>query len=249
MDLAHRPTGAVRRALGREDHVATDHHPRKLPPVRGGRGHGAHFLSPSHHGDPVAQAHDLVQPVRDEKDRVPVVAQTPQLREELGHFLRRENGGGLVQDQDGDIAVQELEDLHFLARRDGNVPGQGVRVEVEPELLDLSADGAPRFLHVGPVEPSRRLLAQDDVLPDRVLRDQEDLLVDHADSACDGFRGLAEMHLSAVQEDPPAVPRDEAVEHLHERALAGAVLAHNGVDLPRCQRTTDTSSTATTFGG
>src|SRR5208283_2659003 len=61
--------------------------------------------------------------------------------------------------------------------------------------------------------------------------DQHEVLVDHADSPADGIRRGGYGNPFAVHPELALVGTVKAVEHSHERALAGAVLSEEGVDL------------------
>jgi hypothetical protein len=61
------------------------------------------------------------------------------------------------------------------------------------------------------------------------------MLVDHAESEADGVRRTRDPHRSAVHLDAAGVRRHEAVEDAHQRGLAGAILAHQRVDLAGCE--------------
>ena len=56
------------------------------------------------------------------------------------------------------------------------------------------------------------------------------MLVDHADAGLDGVAGRVEDVLFAVDGDGPAVGVVEAGEDIHQRGLARAVFAKEGVD-------------------
>ena len=54
---------------------------------------------------------------------------------QLIDLLRREHGGGLVEDQDLVVAVEHLQDLHALLHADGDVFDLGVQVDLQAVLL------------------------------------------------------------------------------------------------------------------
>jgi hypothetical protein len=57
------------------------------------------------------------------------------------------------------------------------------------------------------------------------------VLGDHADTGRDGIAGRADAHGPAVDADGAGVRARQPVEDAHERGLARAVLAEEGVDL------------------
>ena len=87
--------------------------------------------------------------------------------------------------------------------------------------------------HLAPVDPAEpaRLAADEDVLRHRQVRAEVDLLVDGADPGLLRLQRAGEAHRLAVQRDRAGVDRVDAGQHLDQRRLAGAVLAHQGVDL------------------
>ncbi len=90
-----------------------------------------------------------------------------------------------------------------------------------------------RLLHRAVVDERspRWLAAEKDVLGDRPLGEEVELLVDDAHPPLLRLAGVAEADLFAVEEDRPRVGLIGADEDLHQGALAGAVLADDGMDL------------------
>ena len=89
--------------------------------------------------------------------------------------------GGLVEDEQLDRLVQRLGDLDQLLLADADVLDLGVRVLAQPHPGE-QLDGARAGL--GPVDDAApgRLVAEEDVLGDRQLRDQREFLVDDHDA-------------------------------------------------------------------
>ena len=77
------------------------------------------------------------------------------------------------------------------------------------------------------------LVAEHHVLRDGEHRDEHEVLVDHADAGGHRVAGAGERHGRVVDEDLAAVGVVQPVEHVHQRALAGAVLPEQRVDLAR----------------
>ena len=76
-----------------------------------------------------------------------------------------------------------------------------------------------------------RLGAEDHVVRNRQDRHEHEVLVDHADAALDRVRRTGDLNGLTVQQDLPLVGFGKAVEDVHERRLARAVLAEQRVDL------------------
>ena len=104
-------------------------------------------------------------------------------------------------------------------------------------LADLLEQRRRLALHRAAVDDAARgrLAAEEHVLGHRAVGQQVELLVDDPDAG--GLRRVrvAERDLLAVDADRPVVGRVDAGEHLHQRRLAGAVLADDRVDLAGAQ--------------
>jgi hypothetical protein len=79
--------------------------------------------------------------------------------------------------------------------------------------------------------PRLSAVAQDDVLGHRESRDEHEMLVDHPDAAVDGVGRRTGVERFPLKGDRPGVAVVEAVADVHQRRLAGAVLAEQAVDL------------------
>ena len=100
-----------------------------------------------------------------------------------------------------------------------------------PNRVGELAHAPPRLADVEQHLAVRRLLGEDDVLGHRHHRDQHEVLVHHPDPALDRVLGGRERRLLPVQQDLAGVRVVQAVEDVHQRRLAGAVLAEQRVDL------------------
>ena len=60
---------------------------------------------------------------------------------------------------------------------------------------------------------------------------EHEVLVDHADAQVDGLAGALDVDGRAVDEDLAGVGGEQPVGDVHQRRLAGAVLAEQGDDL------------------
>ena len=84
--------------------------------------------------------------------------------------------------------------------------------------------------------PEARLVeSEQDVLGDGLRRDQREVLVDHPEPGRDRVARRAEFDGRPVEEDLAGVRPVEPRQDVHQRALAGPVLAQQGVDLARAQ--------------
>ena len=203
--------------------------------VAPGGGQRLDLLAAPQHGDPVRDLGHLVQLVADEDDRLALLGQALDDREQLLRLLRRQHRGRLVEHEDVGAAVERLQDLDALLLADGDVLDDRARVDGEPEPR---RDLAHALLGRRVVEQDavvHRLGREHDVLGDRHHRDQHEVLVHHADAVLDRGLRRAELGRLAVDQDLALVRPVEAVEDVHQRRLAGAVLAEQRVHLALAQ--------------
>ncbi len=186
--------------------------------------HGVDELPATEHADPVGDLEYLVQLVTDEDDRHPLPRQRPQDPEEVGRLARGQHCCGLVEDEDVGAAVQRLQDLDALLLTDRDVLNARVGIDREVEALRELMDAAVRRMVVEE-DPGRvGLRAEHDVLGDGHHRDEHEVLVDHADPVLDGVLRRVHRDRLALDEDLALVRLVDAVDDVHERRLAGAVL-------------------------
>ena len=186
------------------------------------------MLAATHDRDAVADGADLAQLVADEDDREALVDEATQRLEERLDLLGHEHGGGFVEDEHAAVARERLDDLDALLLADREVLHERVGLDGDAEavggLLDRAAGGSQ-------VEPGTAGPAEDDVLGDRHGLHQREVLGDHADPGRDGVARGVDGDGRAVDLDGAGVGAGEPVEDAHQRGLAGAVLAQQGVDL------------------
>ena len=169
----------------------------------------------------------------DEGDAPAVGGHRPEGPEQLVDLLGGEDRRRLVHDQDPRAAVEQLQDLDALLLTDRQLPDLGARIDPQAELpgelahLGLGLAGAQQ-------EP-RRVKPEDDVLGHRLRRHEREVLVDHADAGRDRIARRVERDRPTVEQDLATVRTVQAGEDVHERALAGAVLAEHGMDLADAQ--------------
>src|SRR5919199_534355 len=219
-------------------HVAADHEAGELPLVRLRGLHGIHHAPVADDGDVVAHVQKLAQLVGDQDDREPVRHELLEDGEEVIGLLRGEDGGGLVEDEDVGLAVEGLKDLYPLLDADGEVGYLRSRVDSEPVALAQLLCGPDGALEVEGCAPAR-LRAEHDVLGDGEGRDEGEVLVDHPYAPIHGVSGVVDLDLLAVYGNGARVRLVEAVEDLHQRGLARAVLAEQSKDLAAMERDRD----------
>ena len=170
------------------------------------------------HGDPVTEAHRLLDVVGDEDDRLAHLGLQPQellLQPSPGDRVDRAER--LVHQQHRRVGGQRPGDPDPLAL----APGQLVRIappvhrRVEAHQVEQLVD--PR--RGAPAVPADQTGYDGDVGRHRLVREQPDLLDDVADPAAQLHR-VAVGDVLAAQHDPAAGGLDQPVDHLHRGRLA-----------------------------
>ena len=229
-DAQHRLAGRGRGLLDLEHDIAPDHEVGERLLRRRRRVGGAGDPAVAQNRDAVGDGEHLAQLVGDEHDRLALIDQAADHGEEVVDLARRQHGGGLVEDQDVGLAEQRLDQLDALLLADGEVADLGVGVDPQAIPVAELADAPPRFVHVEQ-RPLDELVAEDHVLRHGEHRDQLEMLVHHADPVVDGVVHTIEADVFATDPDRPSIGLVEAEHHVHQRALAGTVLAQQAVDL------------------
>ncbi len=182
--------------------------------------------------DRVGDLLDLVELVADD-DRADALALEPDDQvEQVLRVALVQGCGRLVEDQQPDRLVQRLGDLDELLLADADVLDLRAGVVAQ-------ADAVQQFgrllLRLAPVDDAAavQFAAEEDVLGDGQLGDERELLVDDRDAGGLALADVAEPHHLALVDDVAlvAAERVDARQHLHQRRLAGAVLADDRVDL------------------
>ena len=143
--------------------------------------------------DDAAVAHDrhlvgyrehLGQLVRDDDDRLSLLAHAPEDDEEFLDFLRRQHGRRLIENQQPRVAVERFQQLDPLLLADRKRVDDRMRIDGQLELVGQPADVGGRCREI---ERQRRarLRSQHDVFRHRHRPDQHEMLMDHADAERD----------------------------------------------------------------
>ena len=142
-----------------------------------------------------------------------------------------EGGRRFVHEDDIGLSPERLGDLDHLRlshRQRAHQPGG---IEVGLEFAEQLAGPGELGRAVDASETSARFGAQGDVLRDGQVGDRHQLLMDHRDARDQGVVWRGEGDTVAAPFDVAAVRPVETCEHLHQRRLAGAVLAHERMHL------------------
>ena len=124
--------------------------------------------------------------VRDDDDRLSLLAHAAKDGEELLDFLRRQHGGRLVENQQLRVPIERLQQLDALLLADRQVFDRAradrPQLELFGQLCGCRAAASSR----SSASARARLGAEHDVLGHRHRVDQHEVLVHHADAERDG---------------------------------------------------------------
>ena len=194
-------------------------------------GQGLDQLPAAQDGDPVGDVEHLVELVGDEDHRLAARREAADHLEQLLGLLRREHCGRLVEDEDVRLAIERLQDLDALLLADGDVLDLRRRVDGQSVAVRDLLDAALGLVDVEHDPAPGRLLGEDDVLGHRHHGDEHEVLVHHPHAGPDRRARSAQTHGVPLDHDLALVGVVEPVEDVHQRRLAGAVLAEQRVDL------------------
>ena len=223
----------LRLALGHDQlDIAPDHEVRELLARGRLRVRRAGDAAATEHDDVVGDLQDLVELVGDEDDRRARRRERANDPEQLLGLVWRQNRARLVQDEDVAVPVEGLQDLHPLAYTDGEILDLRVRIDVQLVLLGELDDPLSRRTPIERAEgPAHGLCAECHGLDHVEDRHEHEVLVDHADAGLDGAHGIVEDAFLAIDEDLAGIGLVQARQDVHERRLAGAVLAEQAEHL------------------
>ena len=228
MDL--QPLGEIHRVrpVDIQAHGPAHHHIGELLGIGLAGGHIADVQALAQHRHPVGNLHDLVELVGDDDDGLAVGLHIAHhVKEPLG-LLGRQDGGGLVQNQNIGPAVEDLDDFDGLLLRDRHVVNFLIGVHDKAVLVADFLDSGSGGLQI---QPSLFMETQEDVFRGSQDVHQLEVLVNHTDAQIKGVLGRTNGHRIAVHDDFARIGEIDAREHVHQRGLAAAVLAQQGENL------------------
>ena len=184
---------------------------------------------------PVHDVLELLQPVGDVHDAAALGFQLPNDAEQVVDLPGGEGGGGFVHDQHLGVVGQGLGNLHHLLLGHGQLAHHLPGVQVDFQLVQ---DAFGFGLHAGVVQLEALALfpAQEHVFRHGQVPAHVQLLVDDGHAHLLGQLGVQVPVPLPEDFQLPRVPLVDAAEHLHQGALARAVLPQQGHDLAGAQR-------------
>ena len=189
----------------------------------------AHELAAAQHRHRVAEGIHLAELVSDGDDgELLLLGELLQRRQHLVGLVRRQHRGRLVEDQQVSLQIKLAEYLALLLLAGGEVDDRDIAGHGKGRGLEERLEG--RALGC-PVDDRRQVLAaQHEILQHRHVRHQSEVLVDHAQPQLVRLARMADRDLAAVEQHLALVGGVVAHRALHQRALAGTVLAQQRME-------------------
>ena len=176
----------------------------------------------SQNSNAIGNIHYFVKFMRDDYNSLAGVAHVSENNEESVCFLRRQNGGGFVQNQYIGATIQHLNDLNGLFLRYGHIIDLLIGVDFKAiQITDLPYLVSSRFQ----IQFSGFVQPEDDVFRSGKDIHQLEVLMNHTDTELHGILRRTNGDFFSIDEDLSFIREVYAGEHVHQRCLAAAVFA------------------------
>ena len=218
---------------GAFDHIQqhlSPHHPFRQVFGAGvsGPDRRGHFTAP-HHRYGIGHFHDFAQLVGDQDDGFTLLLQALEDTEQMVGFVRGQNPGRLIQDQDIGLAVQRFQNLHPLLMPDRQVFDQLIRIDVQFIVIGQLRQHLAR-LGQRRAQQSAVFHPEDHVFQHGKVLHQLEMLKHHADSGTDRALAVGDLRHCAVDQNFTGVGAVETIKDRHQRRFSGTVFADDAVD-------------------
>ena len=161
-----------------------------------------HGHAAANNGDAVADLFHFVQFMGNENNGIAIIFQIFQFFKQFCGFLRSQNCGGLIQDQDLGTAEQRLQDLHLLLLADGQITDLLVGVNVQVVLLTDLLNLLSGILGVDK-DTLSGFNAHDHILGHSQRGYQHEMLMHHTDAQIDCHLGRCDIYLITIDKNLP----------------------------------------------
>ncbi len=237
-EVAHREHDVADRHRLLREHLgdlASDHQPDDVVAGDVGGGVLADELAVAEHRHLVGDLEQLVHLVGDVDDALALGLQCPDDPEQMLDLALRDRRGRLVHDEDVGIVGDGLGDFDHLAIGDGKVADLRLGIERNVEPLEQRLRPSTHLVMPDEAECIQRLAADPDVFGDRHEVHQVEFLMDHGDAVLERVERRRQLDLLPLQLEGARIGRVDAGDDLHQRRLAGAVLAHQRMNVAALQ--------------
>ncbi len=187
------------------------------------------FAAP-HDRHPVGAGADIGELVGDDDDRTALFREPPHQAMQATGLLRRQHRRRLIEDDQARVEIKDLGEFDQLSLTDREVADQGPRGDLGGKR--------PKPGHDRLVLPARSPLAdvrpgEKQIFQDTERRQQAELLEHHPDAERHRVARRGDRRSPSVDLDRPRIGRQEAVDELHQRRLAGSILPEQGEHFAR----------------
>ena len=190
---------------------------------------GSHGFAIAQDRDAVGNAPHLVHAMRDVEHKLARSGALPRLAEQPVDFLGQQRRGRFVENEDGGVARQGLDDLDELAVRDRKRSHRHVRCDRGEAERGKERGGPLVEIALRDCAERRELfVAEEDVFGDGEVGDQGKFLKHRADARTAGLARIARAVGAARKPQLAFVGGDGARENLDEGGFPGAILTQNG---------------------
>ena len=197
----------------------------------------------AHHHHAIGQGLHLTESVRDVDDADALRAQIAHDAEQRLGFMLRQAARRLVHDEHARLAGERLGDFHQLLPTDRQRAHDRLGRQVQAHALQV---GARLCGDAGAVDETAaaRFAPEKDVRGDVEVVREIEFLMDQRDAQRLRGADTRDAHWLAVHENLTAIRRLHARENLHQRALAGTVLADHREHFAALEREADAAQRA-----
>ena len=179
--------------------------------------------------DTVGQPEDFVHLMGGVDDGDAACLQSGDGAEEGRDLVVRKGGGRFVHQDDVSLAPERLGDLNHLSLGHGQRAHHAGRIDIRFKFAQQFFGARQLGGSIDESEAGARLGTEGNILRYRQIRDGHQFLMDHRDARDQGIVWRGELGRAFAPFDLTAVGAIESGDNLHQRRLAGAVLAHQGV--------------------
>ena len=216
--------------------LVTEQVPQQTLPGQAGDRLGGHPAPVAQHGGPLGDVEHLVEAVRDVEDADVAGGHCADDRHQLLHLLLGQPGGGLVEHQQtgrmSGVGQQRTGHSDTGLLRGRQPRDCRFRIEVQAHRLQRGPGPPLRLAAVDGPEPGREAGPEGEIVGDRAVLDQPEILVHETSTELVGRVGQPEVEQPAAEEHQPARVRTVvAGQHLDQRGFARPVLAEQRMHL------------------
>ncbi len=183
-------------------------------------------LAVAEHRELVGDLEQLVHLVRDVDDALALLAQLANDAEQMVDFDIAQRRRRLIHDEHLGVERHGLRDLDHLAACHRQRAHFGLRVDVDRQPGEQRLRAPAQFGVIDQAAAVPGLAPNPDVLGHGHVRHQVQFLMDHRNTAIERIERAVQHDRLALEADLAPVRRMHAGNDLHQRGLAGTVLAH-----------------------